>query len=575
MRLSDLKIRSRLALAFGAVLFLTTMSGGVAVSNLASIQANLDDMVLDNNVKVQLNTQLSDSNQIIARVMRSIILLNEQDEKDVEMVKIVKARDAYEAAWKQLQSMPASDKGLELRKAIAAALEVSRRVNNRVLEADKARNTVEATALLMTQAVPAMQKLEDAITANVNLQTENTRLQYEQSKSDYETARNLLIGASALSAVLALVLGTLVTRSITTQLGGEPGDAVDVAQAVAAGDLSSRIHLQPGDTGSLMAQLKAMRDSLVQVVGSVRHNADSVATASAEIAQGNNDLSQRTEEQASALEETAASMEQLGSTVRQNADNAKQANQLATGASDVAVKGGEVVGQVVETMRGITVSSKKIADIIGVIDGIAFQTNILALNAAVEAARAGEQGRGFAVVATEVRNLAQRSANAAKEIKSLINASVEQVERGSSLVDNAGATMQEIVRAISRVSDIMGEINSASAEQTSGVLQIGEAVSQMDQATQQNAALVEESAAAAESLRSQAAQLVQVVSVFKLDGSEPASSARDTSPAPHKAASHKAPAHPAPVFKATAAAPAKSHPPAHGAAPAAAPARPV
>jgi methyl-accepting chemotaxis protein len=260
-----------------------------------------------------------------------------------------------------------------------------------------------------------------------------------------------------------------------------------------------------------------MQASLMSVVSNVRANSESVATASAQIAQGNQDLSQRTEEQASALQETAASMEQLSSTVKQNADNARQANQLAQGATGVAVKGGEVVSQVVTTMKGINDSSKKIADIISVIDGIAFQTNILALNAAVEAARAGEQGRGFAVVASEVRNLAGRSAEAAKEIKQLITASVERVEHGTALVDQAGETMTEVVGAIQRVTDIMGEISAASIEQSAGVSQVGEAVSQMDQVTQQNAALVEESAAAAESLKSQARALVQAVAFFNLD----------------------------------------------------------
>ena len=262
-----------------------------------------------------------------------------------------------------------------------------------------------------------------------------------------------------------------------------------------------------------------MQTALIGVVGNVRQGAEGVSTASAEIASGNNDLSARTEQQASALEETAASMEELGSTVKQNAENARQANQLALSASEVAVRGGEVVGQVVETMKGINESSQKIADIISVIDGIAFQTNILALNAAVEAARAGEQGRGFAVVASEVRSLAGRSAEAAKEIKGLIHASVERVEHGTALVDQAGTTMSEVVSSIKRVTDIMGEISAASNEQAAGVAQIGEAVQQMDQATQQNAALVEEMAAAASSLKSQAGDLVDTVRVFKLDAS--------------------------------------------------------
>ena len=325
----------------------------------------------------------------------------------------------------------------------------------------------------------------------------------------------LVFGGLGLFALTG-VLGLLLARSLFRQLGAEPSEAASTVNAVAQGDLTVDIPVRAGDTHSLMAALARMRDSLVNVVSEVRGNSESVATASAQIAQGNQDLSGRTEQQASALQQTAATMEELGSTVRNNADSAKQASQLAQGASAVAARGGEVVGQVVTTMQGINDSSRKIGDIISVIDGIAFQTNILALNAAVEAARAGEQGRGFAVVASEVRSLAQRSAEAAKEIKSLIGRSVEQVEQGTTLVDQAGRTMDEIVASIQRVTDIVAEISSASVEQSSGVQQVGEAVSQMDQATQQNAALVEESAAAAESLRAQAQQLVQAVAVFKL-----------------------------------------------------------
>jgi len=328
--------------------------------------------------------------------------------------------------------------------------------------------------------------------------------------------------ASLVSIVLMLLagaagigVGVLFSRKITRPVD----DAVTVAEAIAGGDLTRQVRVAGRDEiAQLLKALATMQGSLASVVSNVRSNSESVATASSQISQGANDLSARTEEQASALQQAAASMEQLSSTVRQNAENAQSANQLALGASAVARKGGEVVGEVVETMKGIDDSSKRIVDIIGVIDGIAFQTNILALNAAVEAARAGEQGRGFAVVAGEVRSLAQRSSDAAKEIKGLISASVERVEHGTTLVDRAGATMTEIVSSIARVTDIMGEISAASTEQSSGVGQIGDAIAQMDQATQQNAALVEESAAAAESLKGQAQQLVQVVSVFKLEG---------------------------------------------------------
>lgn len=325
-----------------------------------------------------------------------------------------------------------------------------------------------------------------------------------------------LVFGGLLLLAMTLLMGAALTRSVFRQLGAEPLEAAKAVNAVAAGDLRVQIELKPGDTSSLMAAMVTMRDSLAKVVGEVRSTSESVATASAQIAQGNENLSGRTEQQASALEETAATMEELGSTVQANAESAAQAKQLAQGASAVAERGGAVVGQVISTMQNINESSRKINEIISVIDGIAFQTNILALNAAVEAARAGEQGRGFAVVASEVRNLAQRSAGAAKEIKSLIGRSVEQVEQGSSLVDEAGKTMGEIVESIRRVSSIVAEISSASAEQSASVRQVGEAVSQMDQGTQQNAALVEESAAAAASLRTQAEHMVQMVATFRV-----------------------------------------------------------
>ena len=395
----------------------------------------------------------------------------------------------------------------------------------------------ETAFVAVTEALAQMQKLnaDHALKAT------------EEAAQVFNVARASLLITLAVCVVLAGLLGVGITRAVTRPAG----HAVRAARAIAEGDLTTEV--PPGgkdEMGQLLNALRDMRDNLARVVSGVRSNAEGVASASAQIASGNNDLSARTEQQASALEETAASMEELGSTVRQNADNARQANQLAVSASTVAVQGGDVVAEVVETMKGINASSAKIADIISVIDGIAFQTNILALNAAVEAARAGEQGRGFAVVASEVRSLAGRSAEAAKEIKTLITASVERVEQGTALVDKAGATMTEVVASIRRVTDLMGEISAASTEQSQGVEQVGEAIMQMDQVTQQNAALVEEMAAAAGALNAQAGELVSAVAVFKLDASAtrstPAPAPRKPNPAPAYSAQRTLPKSPSP-----------------------------
>ena len=423
--------------------------------------------------------------------------------------------ESFNEALAKLQKLPLSQ---ESQNALAAVQPLVKPY----IEA--AEQTIKATKIDPKAAGKEAAALQAAFTgletqmAALADSTEKSGEQLNTQAKDGVAQTRLAIGIALLLAMAAMVTGALLLAGRMTR---PMAHAVGVAERLALGDLSTEIRSSGNDETVLLLQsMTRMQTSFSGIVREVKANAENVSVASAQIAQGNNDLSQRTEEQASALEETAASMEELSSTVKQNADNAKQANQLAHGASTVAIKGGEVVGQVVETMRGINDSSKKIADIISVIDGIAFQTNILALNAAVEAARAGEQGRGFAVVASEVRSLAGRSADAAKEIKGLINASVERVEQGTRLVDQAGVTMTEVVNSIKRVTDIMGEISAASAEQSAGVTQVGEAITQMDQVTQQNAALVEEGAAAAESLKGQAQQLVSAVSVFKLGQDE-------------------------------------------------------
>jgi methyl-accepting chemotaxis protein len=416
------------------------------------------------------------------------------------------------AEFGQAMSTPVGRDAFEPLPALAAEFW---RVGGENLKLIQENRKDDAFAFLVDNTIPARNRLLEPLKAERERQGARLNDEVQDVLRGTLFARNLVLGIVLVVSAGMVAYAAYLVR-VMRGLGGEPDELKRAADAVSAGDLSMRIPLRAGDSASVMASLSRMADQLAHTVRAVRENAESVATASAQIASGNADLSGRTEQQASSLQQTAASMEQLGATVRQNADSARQANQLAVSSSSVAAQGGEMVQEVVSTMREINESSRKIADIIGVIDGIAFQTNILALNAAVEAARAGEQGRGFAVVASEVRSLAQRSAGAAREIKALIGASVERVEKGSQLVDQTGATMQEIVASIRRVTDIVGEISAASTEQSEGVAQVGQAVTQMDQATQQNAALVEQSAASAESLRQQSEQLVQAVAVFKL-----------------------------------------------------------
>jgi len=374
-----------------------------------------------------------------------------------------------------------------------------------------------ALRLIYTDKVePLYAKARQPLAELEELHVVSAQAEYERAVAAYGALRNLFLAMIVLAVAYGLAAGWLIVRNLARELGGEPSYAREAVRRIAEGDLATPIAVAEQHDGSLLHAMKGMQEKLSGIVSGIKLASDAIITASGEIATGNNDLSSRTEQQASSLEETASSMEELTSTVKQNAENAKQANQLARGAADVAQKGGDVVNQVVATMSAINESSKKVVDIIGVIDGIAFQTNILALNAAVEAARAGEQGRGFAVVAAEVRSLAQRSGSAAKEIKALISDSVEKVQDGSRLVENAGKTMSEVVQSVKRVTDIMGEISAASQEQSSGIEQVNQTVTQMDQVTQQNAALVEEAAAAAKSLEDQAGGLAQSITVFKL-----------------------------------------------------------
>ncbi|WP_069638448.1 methyl-accepting chemotaxis protein [Burkholderia sp. PAMC 26561] len=403
----------------------------------------------------------------------------------------------------------------ELQAAMGQYLDADHSI--RTLAKDGKHN--DAIALLEGKSVESLNVAEKSLRAIVDMNVAEANKEGLDSRNAFSRAVALVIGGTVAATLIGLTLALLIARGLTRQLGGEPGDAAAMAREIAAGNLLAPITLRAGDDRSLLFSLAAMKEQLTTIVRGIKTSSESISVAASEIAQGNTDLSQRTEEQAASLEETAASMEELTTTVRHNADNAKQAAALAGSASLTAQRGGEVVARVVDTMQGISDSSSKVADIIGVIEGIAFQTNILALNAAVEAARAGEQGRGFAVVASEVRTLAQRSAAAAKEIGALIGESVQRVDAGSKLVSEAGTTIAEIVTSVQKVTDIVGEISSASAEQSVGIEQVNQAVSQMDEVTQQNAALVEQASAAAQSMADQSNSLRQAVSIFNVDES--------------------------------------------------------
>ena len=512
MSLTQFKIGTRLGIGFAVVLGLLVAVLLVGLYSMGQLSARTHDIVADKNVKMAAANTLSANVRSITLAITSVVVAPTDALMQEQLNKIGEARKKYGAAKEVLQKMVSTDKEAALMGQLDAALKAGAPMNNKVVELRKAGQTEEAVTFLTQQAAPSLNNVLVALDSLVAYEAQQATQAADDAEALSEKAQASMLGMGCVALLLGAFVAWIITHSITRPINA----AVSVAETVASGDLSSQIIVNSGDeTGRLLGALKAMNDGLLDVVGQVRHGTDAIATASSEIAAGNLDLSSRTEEQASSLEETASAMEELTSTVKQNADNARQANQLAKSASDVAVRGGNIVSQVVDTMGTINESSKKIVDIIAVSDGIAFQTNILALNAAVEAARAGEQGRGFAVVASEVRNLAQRSAGAAKEIKELIAASVANVDTGSRLVNEAGQTMGDIVDSIVRVTDIMGEITSATHEQTLGIEQINMAIAQMDEVTQQNAALVEEAAAASQSMQEQAGELAHVVGFFK------------------------------------------------------------
>ncbi len=569
--MNNLKISTRLILLISLLSVMLIAIGAIGLFGISQSNAALKTVYEDRTVAF---AQLEHVNRLL---MRNRVLVMDMmfhpepahiEKRDTELNTNVgtvnKTWDAYMATSLTSEEEKLAGEFAVARKAYVQEGLLAARDAMRAAKPDEAAKIyAEKISPLAATVLGAMDKL-------MQLQLDEAKKEFDAATARYETIRLIATGSILAGVLLAFAFGIALIRGISRSLS----QAIDAANAVAEGDLSHPIEANGQDeVARLLKALAAMQQNLARVVSDVRNGSEGVATASAQIAAGNHDLSARTEQQASALEQTAASMEELSSTVRQNADNARQANQLAVSASSVAVQGGAVVAQVVDTMKGINDSSKKISDIISVIDGIAFQTNILALNAAVEAARAGEQGRGFAVVASEVRSLAGRSAEAAKEIKRLINASVEQVEQGTLLVDKAGVTMGEVVGGIRRVTDLMGEISAASSEQSQGVSQVGEAVTQMDQVTQQNAALVEEMAAAASSLKAQAQELVGTVAVFKLAAGEgqraralaPAAPARPVTrasapkPLPFKSLEkRKSPALSRPVSKLPAPAPARA-----------------
>jgi methyl-accepting chemotaxis protein-1 (serine sensor receptor) len=529
--LKNLTIKTRLIFVIGMLCLVSLAVGVVGLRNLSATNDALKTVYNDRLVAVgqlsEVLTLIQENQNTLSKAASS-----QPEQLPAAIEEVEKRIQVITAKWGEYMAtyLTPDEKVLAMKFAASRKKFVEEGLKP-VLAAFRAKDMPAAVAAVHGPLGQNYLPVRDNMKALIQLQLDVGKTEYDAAIARFHTAEIFSIVLIVLSLVCGIAIGALLIRGITRALA----EALRIANSVAAGNLTEKINIESNDEiGQLLTALEKMNDGLVDIVAEVRSGTDMIATASGQIAAGNQDLSSRTEEQASSLEETASSMEELTSTVKQNADNARQANSMAVTASDVASKGGAVIGQVVETMGQINNSATKIVDIIGVIDGIAFQTNILALNAAVEAARAGEQGRGFAVVASEVRNLAQRSAAAAKEIKGLIGDSVERVEAGSKLVNEAGETMHEIVESVRRVTDIMGEITAASQEQTAGIDQINQAITQMDQVTQQNAALVEEASAASEAMQEQAAKLALVVSVFKLDSSR--ALAAPAAPAARKAA---------------------------------------